>query len=430
MCFFVFKQYLGGSYLNKKKLNGLGILLIGLIILCTFFIYQNSKINNTTSQDYKVMPNGLGISVHPLVTEQDIKSIADAGFKWVRIDIFWDKVETKKGSYDFKKTGYDELNKWLKEYEIKPYYTLSFSNKLYEKDRSIVTQPGREGFANFVTAATSRYKNQSGIWEIWNEPNIDKFWNPQPNIRDYMSLVKKISPIIREQDPTAVIVAPAIAGTRPESLKWLEKALKSDLLNYIDLLSVHPYRDSNPETVVQDYKKIKNLIKTSSDKNISVISGEWGYSTQGVSERVQAEYLTRMVLTNSQQSIPISILYNWKNDGTDLGNKEHNFGITWRDSNLKLSYVAVQTLTKQLKGYRYTKILKYGLEGDYILEFKNENENKILAFWTTSSNHKLTIPLEQGKGKLISMLGAFRNVEWKGELEINLSSSPNYLVIE
>ncbi|PGZ80212.1 hypothetical protein COE55_09685 [Priestia megaterium] len=52
------------------------------------------------------------------INEKDIKLIANSGVKWVRIDILWSKVETKKGKYDFTKTGYDKLNNLLKKFNI------------------------------------------------------------------------------------------------------------------------------------------------------------------------------------------------------------------------------------------------------------------------------------------------------------------------
>ncbi len=44
-------------------------------------------------------------------------------------------------------------------------------------------------------------------------------------------------------------------------LTFLEECFKAGLLNYWNAVSVHPYRQSNPETVFTDYFNLKNLIK-------------------------------------------------------------------------------------------------------------------------------------------------------------------------
>ena len=97
--------------------------------------------------------------------------------------------------------------------------------------------------------------------------------------------------------------------------------IKKDALDYVDAISVHPYREWEPESVTEDYKSLRELIKKYSSKPIPIISGEWGYSTANgwnglnLSEEQQAAYLVRMLLINQLNHIPISIWYDWKNDG-------------------------------------------------------------------------------------------------------------------
>jgi len=90
------------------------------------------------------------VSLHPGVTDKNIQSIADTGFRGVRVDIFEDRVETQKGNYNFKTIGYDELNRWLKKRGITPYYILHYSNSIYGENRFVVTKGRREVFAKFV----------------------------------------------------------------------------------------------------------------------------------------------------------------------------------------------------------------------------------------------------------------------------------------
>lgn len=413
-----------------KKL--LKVVLIFAIILS--LIGCEEKKEKFSIKEEQPFPQGLGVSIHTGVSERDIQSIADAGFKWVRVDIFWDRVEKKKGHYDFKTTGYDELDKWLKKRDITPYYILDYSNPIYEKNRSIVTKEGREAFAKFAKVTTHRYKNQGAIWEIWNEPNLGIFWETKPSAKPYTALVKKVAPVIREQDPTGLVVGPAISTLNEDGINWLKEVLKLNITKYIDAVSVHPYRTTSPETVSEDYKKLRTLVNEYSDKDMPIISGEWGYSMAHkdlpLTETQQAKYMARMFLINAQEGIPVSIWYDWKNDGTNLQDKEHNFGLVFNDSTMKLSYLTLQTLTTQLKGYKFDKKINYGRKDNHILEFRNSKGKRILVFWTTGETYKFSYPLEEGEGKLYSMLGGMQNFRWKDKLEFNISSSPSYLVIK
>ncbi|MGC3791372.1 cellulase family glycosylhydrolase [Priestia aryabhattai] len=426
---------------NLYIISVISISVISIFFIVFHYISKESKqypLKKENIINYQTIPEGLGVSIHPGLGKKDIKWIANAGFKWVRIDLPWEYIETEKGKYDLENTEYDELNKWLKDEGMQPYYILDYSNKLYEQNRSIVTKEGREAFGRYVNFVTKRYKNQGAIWEIWNEPNTETFWNPQPNYEEYSLLVKDTVPIIKKNDKSGFVVAPALAGINSQSFSWLEKVLKEGMLkNEIDAISVHPYRSGPPEESIIDYQNLKKLIKHYASRDIPIISGEWGYSMANttekpLSEMEQANYLVRMIMINAQQQVPISIWYDWKNDGVDPANKEHNFGVMWNSGNPKVAFLSIQVLTKQLKGYKFSKSINYqsNKQGDYILEFVNDRNKKIIVFWTTGQSHSLNFVLKKGKGKIISMLGATREISWKQHAPLNFSNSPSYLVID
>ena len=92
------------------------------------------------------MPNSIGVNIHFTGNPVDIKLIKEAGIKTVRMDMNWSTIELQKGIFDFKDTGYDELNNSLIKNNIRPLYILDYSNPFYEKSNSITTTQGMEGF--------------------------------------------------------------------------------------------------------------------------------------------------------------------------------------------------------------------------------------------------------------------------------------------
>lgn len=421
---------------------GITVVLVGLVIY--FFSETDSKNKtgfskesvNNKNEFSGTIPNGFGVSVHFTGDPVDINLISDAGFKIVRMDLFWETVEKKPGIYDFKDQGYDRLTKGLIKEGIRPYYILDYSNKLYEKNRSIVTKKGQEAFVRYVSEATSRYKNNGIIWEIWNEPNIS-FWEPKPNYDEYSTLVKMVSKVIKKNDPSGIVVAPALAGLNGESLKWLEEIFKRGTLDYIDAISVHPYRDNSPETVANGYQSLRVLIAKYTTKEIPIVSGEWGYTTakdwhgQTISGKQQAEYLVRMFMINTLYDIPISIWYGWKNDGTDPYNSEHNFGIVQNNIRIpKEAYMAVNNLTYTLSGYSFTRRIDVGDPNDYVMKFTNGKGNTVIVLWTVGDVQQITLPDKSIKGQILSIYGepkGILNEENKGLIEI--SNSPKYIIV-
>lgn len=424
--------------LTKNRILFILFFLILFFILIFYFIGQEKKSNKSNFTN--IIPYNLGIHTHMSESKVDVIGLKNNGFKIVRDDITWSRVEYKPNQYDFENSGYDDYNKELVKSGIRPYYVLGFSNKLYEENNSVITNKGREAYTKFVAKTASRYKNQNIIWEIWNEPNTERFWNPTfTSVEKYTDLVQSAAHAIRKNDPSGVIVAPALAEINQTSLYWLEETFKRGLLNNIDAISIHPYRGTPPETVISDYKLVKSLIAKYTKKDISILSGEWGYSTglafYGIQldQRQQCQYLVRMFLVNLYQEIPVSIWYDWKNDGQNKDDGEQNFGIREFDSSVpKESALGASTLFKMLSGYHYSKRIDLGNSNDYLLEFINKEDQLTYVYWTTEAEHSFLWPNSMPvKGMETSMLGEkTKEIDTINNNTLWVSNSPMYLKVE
>ena len=383
------------------------------------------------------VPNGFGVNIHFRGQPRDLDLIADAGFKFIRMDLTWEAIEREKGVYEFEKSGYDDLTKGCSKRGIRILYILDYSNRLYESDRSVRTEQGRRAFAAFAEAAASRYCGNGILWEIWNESNIKLFWRPQPNVDDYCKLVKATAARLKKADNSGLVVAPA-TSTIP--FKWLEDCFKRGLLKWIDVLSVHPYRPHPPETVIKDYARLRELMKryTPDGKNIPIISGEWGYSNINwdnarLSNEQQAQYLAREFLINLYQKISLSIWYDWKNDGTNPNEREHHFGTVMHDLKPKPAYLAAKTLSSTLAGFSIDKRLDLGSDEDFAFKLTREKAEAI-ATWTIGKEHKVTLPVEASEVRIIHFLGKEEkrtaSARKNGGLELTISQNPQYLLIK
>lgn len=379
------------------------------------------------------VPSGFGVNIHFRGEPRDLDLIAEGGFKFIRMDFSWGSIERQKGMYDFEKSGYDELTAGCLKRGIRILYILDYSNRLYEKENSVRTEEGRSAFAAFAEAAAKRYAGKNIVWEIWNEPNIRQFWRPQPDVENYCKLVEAAAPRVKSADGSGLVVAPA-SSTIP--FEWLEDCFKQGLLKWIDAVSVHPYRPTPPETVIEDYARLRKLITTYAPegKEIPILSGEWGYSLINwnkarLSEEQQACYLVREFLTNLHQGIPISIWYDWKDDGTNPDEREHHFGTMTHDLKPKPAYLAAKALAHTLEGYSVAERLDVNDRNDFVLKLK-KGKNVALAFWTLGEKHDVTVPMQAGQGKIVDMLGAETSRSWNSDgLKLRLSQSPSYLLI-
>lgn len=398
-----------------------------------------------------VLPAGVGVNIH-FVTghEKDLDLIAAAGFKFIRMDFSWQAIERRKGEYHW--AGYEELLANLDKRGLRALLILDYSHPLYEeavisphpqtgKEHKTIASPQRPesvaAFARWAAAAAKHFQGRRVLWEIWNEPNIH-FWAPKADVRQYTTLALATAQAIREADPRATIIGPASAGFPWE---FLESFFQSGALEYLDAVSVHPYRDPKqpPETAAADYERLRALIERCAPpgKNgrLPILSGEWGYSTwkKGVSLETQAAFAARQQLSNLLNGVPLSIWYDWKNDGPDPGENEHNFGTVLPDLSPKPAYVAIQTLTRELSGYRVMRRLALPGDQDYVLLGANPQGEQKLAAWTLGDPHAVGIEVRlKGKHLPAAVSGQGERLTPKyesGRLVLDLATAPQYVTL-
>jgi hypothetical protein len=374
----------------------------------------------------QIVPECFGVNIHFDGDEDtQVKQIADAGFKFIRMDLAWHRIEKEKGKLDW--SGHDGLMTALGRYGIRAVYIVDYGNPLYSGKPDERMAPSddeyRKAYVNFARTAAKRYKGKGVIWEIWNEPN-GAFWQPY-SPENYVKAARAAAQAIKEEDPSATVIGPALAYS---GHPFLDEIVKLGALEVFDAISVHPYRPNelSPETVMPDYKNLRNMFDAAAPKGkfLPIISGEWGYTTVNMSYEMQAQYIVRELLVNMLSGVKLSIWYDWHDDGTNPKEGEHNFGTVKWDFTPKPSYTAVQNMTRQLKGYRLVRRLKTPSENDFVLVFSDGKEYKLDA-WTTGDAHPVSLKVDALAVTISEMLGNRKKGEIKdGNLNLTISKSP------
>lgn len=408
--------------------------LIILITVCLSF----QTFGKDTALPQMIVPEGFGVNIHFVdPAPGEMKMIADTGLKWIRMDFTWEAIEKEKGNYDF--SGYERLLKAMEPYGLRALFILDYANPLYDQGLAPYTAEGRRAFVRWATASAQHFSGRGILWEIWNEPNENRFWKPKKNVQNYISLAMEVGKAFQKDIPDEFLIAPA---TSHIPLGFLKKVFKSGLLEYLSAISVHPYRGFiTPETSTVSLRRLQSLLKkyTPSDKEIPVYSGEWGYTSAQafLNEVKQGKFLARMWLLNLYNGIPLSIWYDWR-DGPDVKNGEHNFGLVRhhhysnREPVLepKPAYFAAKTLISSLKGFRFQGRLRIGGPRDYIFLFKKGEEIR-LALWSSSPlRHQVEIPASPGTFRVTNFTGDKSRTLGvkKNRLTIKLSNGPQYVV--
>jgi len=304
----------------------------------------------------------LGVNIHSLKDERGLDLASEAGFSFVRVDLLWAELE-KQDHYDF--TPFDKLMRSLEARDMGVLWLLAYGHPEHG-GRSPQSIEDIAAYARYAAAAVSHYRGRNARFEVWNEPNGKQFLE---NPATYPDLLRAALDAIRLQDPSAAV---STGGTSGFDFPFLTLMLESGSAQKASAIGVHPYRDSGPETLAGDLLLLRGLIQSTAGSSMPVWDTEWGYSSYGLSRKDsgdrnghsdvaqtrQAVLVARECLTVWILGLPLAVIYDLRNDGSDPFKREHNFGLLNQDNSDKPAMKAVRVLTRIARKHTYSGLIR------------------------------------------------------------------------
>lgn len=188
-------------------------------------------------------PKALGLNTHQSTTV-GLDATRDAGLGWVRIDFNWINAEPKKGVFDW--SVFDAIVDGANARGLRVLAVIGYApawasagDKL--GDGSINDVPIDGAYAAFVTAAVKHFEGRVTHWELWNEPNLDGFFEGTPD--DYLQRVLVPgADALHAACSSCVVMAPGLASLGGKQAVWLDAVLAA-AKDKIDIVSGHIYAD-------------------------------------------------------------------------------------------------------------------------------------------------------------------------------------------
>ncbi len=223
--------------------------------------------------------------------------------------------------------------------------------------RPHVYEPDLEAWGDFVERVTRQYQDLVQHWEIWNEPNIRVFWEPEPDAADYLDVLKVAYQAAKRGNPECTVLMPGLAGPGQNrwGMKFLDELLEMGAVQYCDAISIHPYRQTTPEesNLVGDLEHIAEMAEKHGGRR-PIWFTENCWTTQiptGSTERRQALMLPRCyVLALGTGLIERLLWFRFHDPGTDRFYLEHNCGLCTNDLTPQPAYFAHRTVATLLDG--------------------------------------------------------------------------------
>ncbi len=163
-------------------------------------------------------------------------------------------------------------------------------------------------------------------------------------------------------------------------------------LQGIDGLSVHPNCSSTPESIAPKWSELQRVARewNSEERKTAFISSGWGYSSVPgqMTEDQQANYAVRSYFANLASGVNLSILYDWKDDGTSPTDPEAHFGVVHSNRSPKQAYRLIQAVTQDLSGYKFSARIPQGDPNVYVFRFRKKNATKLYG-WIENGEDQL-----------------------------------------
>ncbi len=302
-----------------------------------------------------------GITPQTELDSADFERMAEAGVGTVRVALNWNAIQHQPGECrsDFEESAcnwsaIDELIGGAASHGVRVMPILGgargFGGDEPPPEEARIEHPPTAGadfedWKDFVAAAVDRYGaggafwtlvDEYGgeplpvrVWQIWNEPNAEQYWPPEPNPAEYATLVDGASEAIRSADPKAEIVLAGLFGTSAlESPEFLRELYAVEgLEDGFDSIAIHPY-SPNLHGIEVQVEWAREVAEAAGDSDVGIWVTELGWSSaQGdhpleIGPAGQAEMITRSLdlLRRKRDAWNVRgvVLYTWQ-DRLDEG---------------------------------------------------------------------------------------------------------------
>ncbi|MDR1283149.1 MAG: cellulase family glycosylhydrolase [Opitutaceae bacterium] len=322
--------------------------------------------------------------------------LADSGIAWLRNAIYWGQMEKTKNTYAIPAASL----RWIERANaagLKISITFNGGNKLYADHFD------PDAYAKAAAYVAKTLKGKIHAMEILNEPYQKSYagyykgaWNGLEKdgsisswVSRYVKLVNTAAPAIKAANPDLKVTG--LGSVAPVNFRQIAMGIVPE----VDGIADHPYSYRLvPELVpwaAQPTLLKRDGIATADEKGTfasqirmyreqtrkhngpkEIWLTEWGWATHqearasdmnaGFTESAQAKYILRRYVESIGLGCARSFQYDFRDDGNDPHNAEHNWGLLRRDYTPKPSYHAVRRLARALDNAAPDFSKKTGLE--------------------------------------------------------------------
>ncbi|MDX2236008.1 MAG: cellulase family glycosylhydrolase [Hyphomonadaceae bacterium] len=379
-----------------------------------------------------------GAALHEVEDWRVLDAARDAGFSFVRTDLFWHDVETERGIYEFAR--YERLMDELDARNLGALFILDYWNDLHGGREGIETGAAFPAYESYARAAAAQFAGRNVVYEIWNEPDVEERLDI-PGAH-FARLIEAGVRGVRAADPAARIITGGLsffdAPYVEETLAALAPMREARALIGF---GVHYYRGGRPETAYADDLALSALLSDRRLGRLGVWNTEWGYSSAnlpdlpkrmghaGPQRRRQAVLAVRSFLTAWAMQLPANVWYDLRDDGLDPRENEHNHGLLTYEGRTKPAFTALRAFLRLTNGARLRGFVRDAPPGVHIARF-DARETVTFVVWCEYPGGRLRLSPPPSMTGAYDLMGDRVRPDRTGTITVDEAEGPVYIVVE
>ncbi len=391
----------------------------------------------------------------------ELGKYAELGVTRTRRDFPWSEIEPQEGQWDW--TECDGFYQIAQDNKLDFIALLDYGVSWAMPDGQTSEIPPAD-WATFAGAVAGRYCDHIKRYEIWNEENTARFWQPAPDPEHYGLLLEAAYPAIKQACPDAEVLFGGLSSFDGPTLfegvyNYIGRVAKAlpDICQYFDSMAIHPYTfvqewapESGFDLLFFDFPGVTGQIDAARAQLTKAGCGgkplqltEIGWPSLIIGDRNQARFLARSFFLAATKGVAGYYWYDfWDGQGAEPPT-ENYFGLYVYPHNYpeteqvpKPSFAAYLTAMTLFGGMQFAGDLsaKLNLPQDvYVLAFMNGHQLG-LALWDGrgkwNSSYDLTLPTPAATAALAGyqMDGAPMVLQLAPTMKFTLTPDPIYLI--
>jgi hypothetical protein len=234
-----------------------------------------------------------GVSNGTRFVDREVPLGASTGARILRLDLPWAFVEPQRGVFHWRRADYIVAK--VRKAHLQIHAILAYSPSWAAPSEN--DAPASGDFAAFARAVARRYRGRIRYYELWNEPDLTRYWNASETAYVQDVLVPG-DRAIKKADPNARVV---LGGPSHADRDWLNGIFRLGGGSAFDIASYHDY--SGDQRVLSDARVVKDVLVANGRPRTPIWLGEYGFQEPAIDD-VQHAALIHEVLT---QPAPIAV---------------------------------------------------------------------------------------------------------------------------